>query len=111
MPQAALLYRLNADPNPLHADPEVARAAGFDKPILHGLCTYGVAARALVDTFAEGDGDQLLELNVRFSRPVFPGETLEVRMWREGGGRVLFDARVPARDVTVLSNGVAEFRA
>ncbi|NUA26751.1 MaoC/PaaZ C-terminal domain-containing protein [Cupriavidus basilensis] len=111
MPQAALLYRLNADPNPLHADPEVARAAGFDAPILHGLCTYGVAARALVDTFANGDGDQLLELNVRFSRPVFPGETLEVRMWREGGGRVLFDARVPARDVTVLSNGVAEFRA
>ncbi|WP_020206527.1 MaoC/PaaZ C-terminal domain-containing protein [Cupriavidus sp. WS] len=115
LPQAALLYRLNADPNPLHADPEVARAAGFDKPILHGLCTYGVAARALVDTFADGDGDRLLELNVRFSRPVFPGETLAVRMWRDGSHdgaqRVLFDARIAARDVTVLSNGVAEFRA
>lgn len=115
LPQAALLYRLNADPNPLHADPEVARAAGFDKPILHGLCTYGVAARALVDTFADGDGDRLLELNVRFSRPVFSGETLAVRMWRDGSHdgaqRVLFDARIAARDVTVLSNGVAEFRA
>ncbi|MGO4331022.1 MaoC/PaaZ C-terminal domain-containing protein [Cupriavidus sp. M-11] len=115
LPQAALLYRLNADPNPLHADPQVARAAGFDKPILHGLCTYGVAARALVDTFAGGDGDRLLELGVRFSRPVFPGETLEVRMWRDGerdgAHRVLFDARIQARDVTVLSHGVAEVRA
>ncbi|AOY95643.1 3-alpha,7-alpha,12-alpha-trihydroxy-5-beta-cholest-24-enoyl-CoA hydratase [Cupriavidus sp. USMAA2-4] len=110
LPQAALLYRLNADPNPLHADPAVARAAGFERPILHGLCTYGVAARALLDAFADGDGDRLAELNVRFSRPVFPGETLQVRMWREADGRVRFDARIPARDVTVLSHGVAELR-
>ncbi len=110
LPQAALLYRLNADPNPLHADPAVARAAGFERPILHGLCTYGVAARALLDAFAGGDGDRLAELNVRFSRPVFPGETLQVRMWREADGRVRFDARIPARDVTVLSHGVAELR-
>lgn len=77
----ALLYRLNGDPNPLHADPAIAEAAGFPKPILHGLATLGAAARALVRDLAAGDSTRLLRVRARFSKHVFPGETLVTEMW------------------------------
>ena len=108
--RAALIYRLCADDNPLHADPEVARKAGFPRPILHGLCTYAVAARAIVEQYCAGDGDRLTGLDVRFSSPVYPGETLTVDAWRDGRGRVRFLARIAARDnKVVLSHGTATF--
>ncbi|NYT78219.1 MaoC family dehydratase N-terminal domain-containing protein [Alcaligenaceae bacterium] len=111
LPQAALLYRLNADPNPLHVDPQVAIKAGYPKPILHGLCTYGVAAHAIVKTLCDYDASRLTRLDTRFSSPVYPGETLVVEMWQAEGGRVQFQAKVAERDVVVLSNGVAEVKS
>ncbi|MCW1934994.1 MaoC family dehydratase [Pararhodobacter zhoushanensis] len=104
LPQAALLYRLNGDLNPLHADPAMAARLGFDRPILHGLCTLGHTARALIDTLCDGDATRLRSLSAKMSRPVFPGETLEVSIWREGG-QVLFETAVAERGVTVLSGG------
>ena len=104
-PEQALLYRLNGDPNPLHLDPEVARKAGFERPILHGLCTFGIACHALLRAFAEGDPGALRSMSARFSAPVFPGETVEVEMWQGGA----FRARVVERDVVVLRQGLARF--
>lgn len=108
-PETALLYRLNADPNPLHADPEVARAAGFDRPILHGLASYAAAGFLIVRHFGESQPERLKSLDVRFTAPMFPGEDLELQAWREGD-RVHFRARVPQRDVVVLNCGVAEIQ-
>lgn len=108
LPQAALLYRLNADPNPLHVDPQVASDAGYPRPILHGLCTYGVAAHAIVKTLCGYDAGRLARLDSRFSAPVYPGETLAVEMWRGDAGQVWFQARATERDVVVLSHGVAQ---
>lgn len=104
--QAALFYRLCADPNPLHAEPAVARAAGFPRPILHGLCTYGVAGHAILRTFCGYDPAKLTGLSLRFSAPVFPGETIRTEMWRRDG-RIVFRSRALERDVVVLNNGVA----
>lgn len=106
LPQAALIYRLSGDYNPLHADPEVAAKGGFPRPILHGLCTYGVAAHALLRTYCEYNPSALTEISVRFSSPVYPGETIRTEMWRRGD-RVLFRARSVERDVVVLNNCVA----
>lgn len=108
--QAALLYRLNGDPNPLHIDPLVARQAGYDKPILHGLCTYGVAAHAVVKTLCNYDSARLARFDGRFSAPVFPGETLQVHLWQETDLQIQFQAKVLERDVVVINNGVAEIR-
>lgn len=109
-PQQALLYRLNGDMNPLHSDPEVAAAAGFAGPILHGLCTYGLAARAILETSElQGRRTALTRLDARFSRPVFPGETLRVHFWMANDGLVQFDAWSVERDVAVLTHGVAQF--
>ncbi len=83
-PQTALLYRLNGDLNPLHADPAFAAAAGFDRPILHGLCTYGFTGRALLHSLAGSDPARLRTMEGRFSKPVFPGDSLTVRMWVDG---------------------------
>jgi len=105
-PQAALVYRLSGDRNPLHADPAVARAAGFDAPILHGLCTLGVSGHAVLRTCCNYDPARLRSLALRFSSPVFPGERIRTEMWRDGEV-VSFRARVVARDVTVLDNGRA----
>lgn len=104
--QAALIYRLCADPNPLHAEPAVARAAGYPRPILHGLCTYGVAGHAILKTFCDYQPERLQALSVRFSAPVFPGETIRTEMWKRGS-TVLFRSRAIERDVVVLNNGVA----
>ena len=104
-PEQALLYRLNGDPNPLHLDPAVAKEAGFDRPILHGLCTFGIACHAILRTFASDDPGSLRSMSARFSAPVFPGETVEVEMWGNGA----FRARAVERDVLVLRNGLAAF--
>ncbi|WP_316743036.1 MaoC/PaaZ C-terminal domain-containing protein [Streptomyces sp. MK7] len=84
----ALLYRLSGDDNPLHADPAFARAAGFDRPVLHGLCTYGMTLKAVVDTLLDGDVTRVRSYATRFARVVYPGETLRIRMWRQGSGGV-----------------------
>jgi acyl dehydratase len=107
LPQAALIYRLSGDYNPLHADPDVAAQAGYPRPILHGLCTLGVAGHALLKTCCGYDPARLKSMQVRFTAPVFPGETLRSEFWREGGV-VSFRARVLERDVLVLNNGRAQ---
>ena len=107
LPQAALLYRLCADDNPLHAEPAVAKAAGFPRPILHGLATYGVSGHAILKTYCDYDPARLKSLALRFSSPVFPGETIQTEMWRDGN-RVQFRAKSVQRDIVVLSHGTAE---
>jgi acyl dehydratase len=104
--RAALIYRLSGDYNPVHADPSVARKAGFEKPILHGLCSLGVATRAVLRACCDDDPVRLHSLKLRFSSPVYPGETLVTDMWREGEV-VSFRTRVAERDVVVLGNGRA----
>ena len=106
LPQAALIYRLSGDPNPLPADPKVAAAAGFDQPILHGLCTLGVAGHAILKSCCDYDATRFKSLKLRFSSPVFPGETIRTEMWRDGED-VSFRAKVIERDVVVLNNGHA----
>jgi acyl dehydratase len=103
-PEAALLYRLNGDRNPLHADPSMAARVGFVRPILHGLATYGIACRALLRTVCDYDAGRLLSFDARFSAPVYPGEDIATDIWRDGDV-VSFRCRVPARDVVVLNNG------
>jgi acyl dehydratase len=105
--QQALLYRLNGDDNPLHADPAVALAAGFPRPILHGLCTLGIAGHALLRSCCDYDPTHLRSLALRFSAPAFPGETLRTEMWRDGA-TVSFRTRAVERDVVVLNNGRME---
>ena len=106
VPQAALIYRLSGDPNPLHASPKVAKDAGFDMPILHGLCTYGIAAHAVLKEYCGYDASKLRGFDLRFSAPVYPGETIATEMWRDGD-TVSFRSRVVERDVLVLNNGKA----
>ncbi|MER6381049.1 MaoC/PaaZ C-terminal domain-containing protein [Streptomyces sp. NPDC001250] len=104
----ALLYRLCGDWNPLHADPDFARRAGFDKPILHGLCTYGITLKAVVDTLLGGDVSRVRSYTTRFAGVVFPGETLRIRMWQgEGSVRVAVSA-VEREDAPVLADTVVE---
>jgi acyl dehydratase len=109
LPQQALLYRLNGDPNPHNADPGAARASGFDRPIMHGLCTYGFAAHAIVAACCDYAPDSLASMHVRLSAPVFPGETIVTDIWRDGDV-VSFCSRVPERDAVVLNNGRAVLR-
>jgi acyl dehydratase len=106
-PEAALIYRLSGDYNPVHIDPAVAQAAGFERPILHGLCSFGVSGVALLKTLCGWDPTRLQEIGCRFSSPVYPGETLRVEMWALGGGRHAFRTRVVERDIVVLSHGSA----
>lgn len=100
----ALLYRLNGDWNPLHADPAVARAAGFDRPILHGLATYGIATRAITETACAGDVSLIREIDGRFTSPVFPGETLRTDIWQDGR-TVSFRTTVVERNVVAIDRG------
>ncbi|MGE5565730.1 MAG: MaoC/PaaZ C-terminal domain-containing protein [Parcubacteria group bacterium] len=103
-PDQALIYRLSGDRNPLHADPAFAKMAGFDRPILHGLCTYGVTCRAVMQAYTDMDPNKIKSHQIRFSSPVFPGETITVDLWRDGDV-VSFEARVKDRGVTVAKNG------
>ncbi|MEI5011373.1 MaoC/PaaZ C-terminal domain-containing protein [Streptomyces sp. PmtA] len=104
----ALLYRLSGDWNPLHADPEFAKLAGFDRPILHGLCTYGMTLKAIVDTLLGGDVTRVRSYGTRFAGVVFPGETLRIRMWA-GEGRVRATVTAVERDdAPVLSDTVVD---
>ena len=102
-----MLYRLSGDWNPLHIDPAVAAKGGFPRPILHGLCSYGIAGRAILKALCDNDPRRLRELGVRFSSPVFPGETIRTEIWREGSGRAAFRCLVPERGTVVLNNGFA----
>jgi acyl dehydratase len=108
-PEAALIYRLSADLNPLHADPAVAKAAGFPKPILHGLATFGVAGHAVLKTVCGYDPARLASIAGRFSAPVYPGETIRTELWRDGDV-VSFRAKVVERDVIAINNGHAALR-
>ena len=105
--QAALLYRLNGDNNPLHADPKLAEKAGFKAPILHGLASYGMAARAVLKAFDIADASRLKSFGLRFSSPVYPGETIRTDLWKDGNV-VSFRAGIEDRGVIVLNNGRAE---
>ncbi len=106
-PDQALLYRLSGDRNPLHADPDVGAAAGFPQPILHGLCTYGFACRAILKGLLDYDASRITGFDVRFSAPVFPGETVRTEMWQDDG-MISYRASVVERDVVVLNNGRCE---
>ncbi|NIJ42935.1 acyl dehydratase [Parvibaculum indicum] len=103
-PDQALLYRLSGDRNPLHSDPEFAKAVGFDKPILHGLCTYGTCCRAIISSVCDYDAAKITGFDVRFSAPVIPGDKIAVDLWKDGN-TISFRARVPERDAVVINNG------
>ncbi|MFE1412605.1 MaoC/PaaZ C-terminal domain-containing protein [Streptomyces sp. NPDC085524] len=104
----ALLYRLSGDWNPLHADPEFAKLGGFDKPILHGLCSYGMTLKAVVDTALGGDVSRVRAYRTRFAGIVFPGETLRMRMWQEPGRVLVSVTAVERDDAPVLADTVVE---
>jgi acyl dehydratase len=108
-PEAALIYRLSGDRNPLHAEPAFAKQAGYPRPILHGLGNFGVACHAVLKTFCGYDPNKLTSFACRFSAPVFPGETLRTEMWRDGA-TVSFRAKVAERDVIAVNNGRAEVK-
>lgn len=105
----AMVYALCGDRNPLHRDPDVAKRAGYDRPILHGLCSYGVCCHAVVKAMCGYDPARLAQFDVRFSAPVFPGETLLVDMWQDGS-IVSFRARLKEREVVAINNGKAVLR-
>ena len=100
----ALLYRLSGDRNPLHADPAMAKKVGFPVPILHGLCTYGTACRAVLTTICDHDHTMIRGFDLRFSAPVYPVETIITDMWRDGN-IVSFQCRLKERDLVVVKNG------
>lgn len=112
-PDQALLYRLSGDRNPLHSDPAFAARLGFERPIMHGLATYGFATRALVAGLCDGDPDRVRSLDARFAATVLPGETLTTRVWRTGDGTAVFRtaarADAGAAERTVLDAGVVEY--
>lgn len=105
LPQQALLYRLCGDRNPLHSDPAFAAAAGFERPILHGLCTYGIGCKAIVDNLLDGDVSQVASYGARFAGVVFPGETLQANVWKEDG-KFIGVLTAPSRDNAVVLSGV-----
>jgi acyl dehydratase len=107
LPQQALMYRLSGDKNPLHADPAFAAFAGFDRPILHGLCSYGIVCKAVVDTIAGGDVSRVTAFSARFTGVVYPGETLVTRMWEDDDGWIV-EAATSERGATVISNARLE---
>jgi acyl dehydratase len=104
-PDQALVYRLCGDRNPLHSDPEFAKKAGFPKPILHGMCTYGITCRGVLQTYADYDPTAFKQHVARFSAPVFPGETVTIALWKDGNV-ISFEAKVKVRNATVIRNGM-----
>jgi acyl dehydratase len=108
-PEQALIYRLSGDMNPLHIDPSVASAAGFDRPILHGLATFGIVGRALLAECAGNAPDRVQSIAARFTSPVLPGETIQVAIWKKTRSEAAFRAHVVERDIVVLNNGQFHF--
>ena len=106
-PDQALIFRLSGDYNPLHSDPSFAKAAGFEKPILHGMCTYGIACRSIIEIMCEKDVKRLKRFDCRFSSPVYPGETIITEMWKKGNV-IHFQSKVKERDKIVIKNGESE---
>jgi acyl dehydratase len=104
----ALIYRLSGDRNPLHSDPSFAQMGGFDRPILHGLCSFGFTGRALLHSLCAGDPARFLSMDARFSKPVFPGDELTVSIWVEGERALFRTERAPGE--VVIDNGVCAFR-
>jgi (3R)-3-hydroxyacyl-CoA dehydrogenase / 3a,7a,12a-trihydroxy-5b-cholest-24-enoyl-CoA hydratase / enoyl-CoA hydratase 2 len=107
----ALLYRLSGDWNPLHADPAFAQGFGFPRPILHGLCTFGFAARHVIKSFSKNDARYFKSIRARFAESVFPGETLVTEMWKESDTRVVLRTRIKERDKLAISNAAVELYA
>jgi acyl dehydratase len=103
-PDQALVYRLCGDRNPLHSDPEFAKRAGFPRPILHGMCTYGITCRGVLQTYADYDASAFRQHAARFSSPVYPGETVTMDLWKDGNV-ISFEAKVKARNVAVIKSG------
>ncbi len=103
-PDQALVYRLCGDRNPLHSDPEFAKRAGFPRPILHGMCTYGITCHGILQTYADYDPTAFRQHAVRFSSPVYPGETVTMDLWKDGNV-ISFEAKVRERNVTVIKSG------
>ncbi len=103
-PDQALIYRLCGDRNPLHSDPEFAARAGFPRPILHGMCTFGITCRGILQTYADYDASAFKQHAARFSSPVYPGETVTLDLWKDGNV-ISFEARVKARNVVVIKSG------
>jgi acyl dehydratase len=109
LPQQALLYRLNGDKNPLHCDPDFAKSAGFDIPIIHGLCSYGIVCKAIVDGVLGGDVTKVARYQARFRGVGYPGETYLTRYWRDGE-RILIEAHSKERDAVIISNAAITLR-
>lgn len=109
LPQQALLYRLCGDKNPLHADPDFAKMGGFDKPILHGLCSFGIVCKAAVDKALGGDVTKVARYQARFRGVFFPGETMVTSIWREGS-RLLVSSTSKERGAPVIANGCITVR-
>jgi len=108
-PNQALLYRLCGDKNPLHADPDFAKLGGFDTPILHGLCSYGIVCKAVVDGMLDGDVGRVARYQARFSGVFYPGETMVTSMWKENG-KILIASKSKERDAAIIANSAITLR-
>ena len=106
----AAIYRLSGDRNPLHIDPDFAKMAGYDRPILHGLCSFGYAGRAVLAEYCDNDPDRLVGLSVRFTGVVYPGDTITTEMWDEGDGKIIVQSKTQEGRV-VISNAAAEVKS